>query len=155
MRTPAPSYDYRHLITLEETNLVGNVYFTHYLRWQGHCRERFLAERAPGVLRALNDDLALVTVTCRCDFFTELYALDSVEIQMGLASNDGNRIEMSFEYYRVTTAMPQLVARGAQTIACMRRRPWGLEPIPVPDELRHALVPYREHEPAPNQNVAR
>jgi hypothetical protein len=77
MLTTTPTYDYRHLVTLEETNLVGNVYFTHYLRWQGHCRELFLAQHAPGVLRALADDLALVTVSCRCDFFTELFALDT------------------------------------------------------------------------------
>lgn len=142
MRATTPTYDYRHLVTLEETNLVGNVYFTNYLRWQGHCRELFLAERAPGVLRALTDDLALVTVSCRCDFFSELYALDKVEVRMGLRSTDGHRIDMSFEYYRIAV-VSELVARGAQTVACMRRQPGGLMPIPVPAELRRALEPYQ------------
>ena len=32
------------LSTFDETNLVGNVYFAHYLHWQGHCRESFLAD---------------------------------------------------------------------------------------------------------------
>ncbi len=36
-----------------ETSLVGNVYFTNYLLWQGHCRERFLMEHAPEVLELL------------------------------------------------------------------------------------------------------
>jgi enediyne biosynthesis thioesterase len=146
MRTTPPTYDYRHLVTLEETNLVGNVYFTNYLRWQGHCRELFLAEHAPGVLRALAGDLALVTVSCRCDFFTELFALDTVEVRMSLTSTDGHRIDMSFEYYRIGV-VSELVARGAQTVACMRRQPGGLEPVPVPAELRRALVPYRADQP--------
>ncbi|HEY7592198.1 MAG TPA: acyl-CoA thioesterase, partial [Actinophytocola sp.] len=43
-------YELRHRVGFEETNFVGNVYYTNYLRWQGHCRERFLTEEAPDVL---------------------------------------------------------------------------------------------------------
>lgn len=138
----APSYDYRHLVTLEETNVVGNVYFSNYVRWQGHCRERFLMERAPGLLRALTDGLALVTASCTCDYFSELYAGDTVELRMTLDVVDDNRVSMAFDYYRVNAAQAELVARGSQTIACMKRVPHGVEPIPVPVELRHALEPY-------------
>lgn len=53
-------YTIQHLVTFDETNLVGNVYFAHYLRWQGHCRERFLADHAPGVLAAFSRQ----TVAC-------------------------------------------------------------------------------------------
>lgn len=136
------TYDYRHLVTLEETNLVGNVYFTNYLRWQGHSRERFLVEHAPSVLKALADDFALVTVSCYCDFFSELYAADIVEVRMGLDSVSDHQITMNFDYYRMKGATAQLVARGGQTIACMRRVPTGMAPVPVPNELRDALLPY-------------
>jgi enediyne biosynthesis thioesterase len=136
------TYDYRHVITLEETNLVGNVYFTNYLRWQGHCRELFLIEHAPGVLRALRTDLALVTVSCQCDFFDELYAAETVELRMTLGGTDGNRVTMAFDYYRAHDGVHQLVARGSQTIACMTRTAAGIEPVPVPDELCGALAPY-------------
>ena len=43
-------YELRHRVGFEETNFVGNVYYVNYLRWQGHCRERFLVEEAPAVL---------------------------------------------------------------------------------------------------------
>ena len=33
-----PYYEYRHIVSFEETNLVGNVYYVNYLRWQGRCR---------------------------------------------------------------------------------------------------------------------
>lgn len=136
------TYNSYHVVTLEETNLVGNVYFTNYLRWQGHCREQFLIEYAPGVLHALTADFALVTVSCHCDFFSELYAADTVEIRMGLRTVEDHRITMTFDYYRINGAPPQLVARGDQTIACMGRRPTGIVPVPVPGELRDALAPY-------------
>lgn len=136
------TYEYAHLVTLEETNLVGNVYFTNYLRWQGHCRERFLAERAPGLVRALNDGLILVTVSCHCEYFSELYAMDRVDIRMSLTTADDHRVTMGFDYYRANAAVPQLVARGSQTVACMRRTEHGLLPSPLPGELGTALTPY-------------
>ena len=37
------SYEYRHVVAFEETNLVGNVYYVNHLRWQGRCREMFSA----------------------------------------------------------------------------------------------------------------
>jgi enediyne biosynthesis thioesterase len=136
------TYDYRHLVTLEETNLVGNVYFSNYFLWQGHCRERFLTERAPGVMRALREDFAMVTVSSRCDFFAELFAPDEVEIRMSLGGRESNRVTMLFDYYRLQGTVAQLVAKGDQTIACMRRTVEGVEPIDVPEELAEALRPY-------------
>jgi enediyne biosynthesis thioesterase len=39
-------------------------------------------------------------------------------------------------------AAEELVARGEQQIAFMRRTPTGMEPTPVPEELRAALRPF-------------
>ncbi len=41
------AFEYHHVVGFEETNLVGNVYYANYIRWQGRCREFFLRERAP------------------------------------------------------------------------------------------------------------
>ena len=52
-------YEWHHIITFEETNLVGNVYYANHIRWQGSCREMFLRAHAPEVLEQLNQDLVL------------------------------------------------------------------------------------------------
>src|SRR5215467_215043 len=65
------TYEYRHVVSFEETNLVGNVYFVNHIRWQGLCREMFLRDYAPGVLAELSHGLALVTVRCSCNYFAE------------------------------------------------------------------------------------
>ena len=39
-------YEYRHVVGFKETNVVGNVYFTNHLEWQGRCREMFLRKRS-------------------------------------------------------------------------------------------------------------
>lgn len=134
-----PSFSYEHIVTFAETNLVGNVYFAHYVSWQGACREHFLAAHAPGVAARLTDDLALVTVSCSCEYFSELYALDRVSVRMTLNATDDNRVIMDFLYYQINSSPARLVARGRQEVACMTRNGEGLVPVPVPSELSHAL----------------
>lgn len=136
------SYVYRHVVTFDETNLVGNVYFAHFLHWQGRCRERFLADHAPGVVAALANGLALVTVNCHVDFYAEGNAFDEIDVRMTLDRLAGNRITMCFDYIRIKPGPPTLLAQGGQTVACMRRTEHGLEPTEVPAELRQALRQY-------------
>jgi enediyne biosynthesis thioesterase len=135
-------YRYRHRVTFDETNLVGNVYFAHFVHWQGHCRELFLADHAPGVLGALAEGLALVTVDCAVEFFGEGRAFDEIELRMTLDRLAGNRITMRFDYWRTAPPPAELLAHGRQTVACLRRTGTGLEPAAIPDELRRALVVY-------------
>ena len=136
------AFEYRHVVGFEETNLVGNVYYVNHLRWQGRCREMFLREHAPSVLEDLKGNLALATVHCSCDYIDELWAFDEIVIRMRLASVAQNRLSLEFEYWRVTSDSEELVARGRQDIACMRRDGSRTVPTPVPDDLREALRPY-------------
>jgi enediyne biosynthesis thioesterase len=135
-------YEYRHVVGFEETNFVGNVYFVNHLRWQGRCRELFLRDHAPTVLAEMQDGLALVTTRAACEYLEELSALDEITIRMTLISQAQNRVTMAFEYYRDRGGRDELVARGEQQIACMRRVGDRLVPVPIPSELREALRPF-------------
>ncbi|MFJ6676980.1 acyl-CoA thioesterase [Actinosynnema sp. NPDC091369] len=137
------AYLYRHRVTFDETNVVGNVYFAHYLHWQGHCRERFLADHAPAVLAAVGaGELVLATVSCGMEYYAETFALDEVEVAMTLRDSGGNRVLMDFDF-RVAG---RLRARGSQVVACLRRTAAGTEPVPLPAELARALQAYRASE---------
>ncbi|HWS56261.1 MAG TPA: acyl-CoA thioesterase [Pyrinomonadaceae bacterium] len=137
------AYEYRHVVGFEETNLVGNVYFANHVRWQGRCREMFLYEYAPEVLDSLSRDLALVTTRVSCEYLAELSALDELVIRMRLGSLAQNRITMGFEYWRRgADGREELVARGEQQVACMRRAGERLVPVAVPERLRAALSEY-------------
>jgi enediyne biosynthesis thioesterase len=61
---------------------------------------------------------------------------------MHLASVAQNRVTMLFEYFKVTGDSEDLVARGEQQIACMRREGGRLVPVPVPAPLAEALEAY-------------
>lgn len=138
------SFEIRHIVGFEETNLVGNVYYANHLRWQGRCREMFLRAHAPEILSQLAQDLALVTTRVACDYFDELFAFDEVIIRMRAGPISQNRITMHFDYLRSRDGQEQMIARGEQQIACMRRAPTGVVPTPIPECLIQALESYLE-----------
>jgi enediyne biosynthesis thioesterase len=136
-------YEIRHTVGFEETNLVGNVYYVNYLRWQGRCREMFLKEKAAAVLEEVKDDLKLFTLKVECEFFAEISAFDELSIRMRLEELTQTQVQFSFDYVQVTDGMDKLVARGRQRIACMRGPNTNTVPARVPQALQEALAPYQ------------
>lgn len=136
-------FELRHTVGFEETNLVGNVYYVNYLRWQGRCRELFLKERAPDVLAELQDDLKLFTLKVDCEFFAEITAFDELAVRMRLVELAQTQVEFSFDYVRLDPGGGEtLVARGRQRVACMRGPNTKTVPARVPESLTRALAPY-------------
>lgn len=138
-----PSFTYRHIVTFEETNVVGNVYFTRYIAWQGRCREMFLRQNAPDILGEIARDLRLVTLRVACEYFEELKAFDEIDVQMSLAHIRQNKLGLNFNYLKVQDGPAAVAARGFQEIGCMRLTNCGLAPINVPPSLAEALRPFQ------------
>lgn len=132
------SYEYKHIVGFEETNLVGNVYYANFVRWQGRCREMFLREKAADVLELFKSGFAMVTTRVSCEYFNELNAFDVVTIRMKLGEIKQNRVAMIFEYWRDD----EMVARGEQEIACMQREGDAIVSTNIPQSLRAALQNY-------------
>ena len=136
------AYEYRHTIAFEETNLVGNVYYINHLRWQGRVREMFLRDYAPQVIDELQRGLLLVTMRCSCEYLQELYVFDNVVIRMTAGEIAQSRFSMKFEYWRQSGETDELVARGEQQIACMRRENGEMIATTIPLPLREAIDAY-------------
>lgn len=133
-----PAFVYRHVVSFEETNVVGNVYFT----WQGRCREMFLKQHAPTLLDEIARDLRLVTLRVSCEYFQELYALDDIEIRMSLAYLRQHRVGLDFNIVKPDRTDRNYVARGFQEIGCMRLAAGGLVAVAPPAALAQALQPF-------------
>lgn len=115
-----PAWPWQMLVTLQDTNAMRNVYFAHFISWQGRCREAFLAAHAPEVLAELESDLRLVTLSVSCDFYDELRAFDPITIEMRLERVSNNQLTLGFDYLLERDGGRRLAARGKQEVACMR-----------------------------------
>ena len=139
---PRLAFIYRHIVSFEETNVVGNVYFARHISWQGRCREMFLKENAPEILDQIARDLRLVTLRVSCEYFEELNALDEIEVQMRLAHLRQHRIGLDFSIFKLHPGGNVCAARGFQEIGCMRVSGTGLAPVSPPASLAKALKPF-------------
>ena len=149
------SYEYKHIVGFEETNLLGNVYFTNFFHWQGRCREMFLRDHVPDLLDNLRNDLYLATTHSSCEFLAEAFAFDEIIVRMSLARLSQSRITMSFEFVRVKSGMPAgnefgketLLARGEQQVVCMKHEKDRVEVVEVPANIVQALKLYQHTSP--------
>jgi len=134
------AYEYHLIVTYEETNALGNVYYVNYLRWQGKVREMFLFEHAPDVLKELGRDFLMVTKSVECDYDQELRAFDRIVIRMRLARRGETFLRLLFDYFRVSETGEERIARGAQELASLDIQ--GQRPRPLPIALVEALKPF-------------
>jgi enediyne biosynthesis thioesterase len=142
------AYRHTHRVTFADTNVVGNVYFSRFVDWQGRARELFLLDHAPSVVEELKTDLVMVTTRVECEFFAEVFAGDEIAIEHHLGQIAAHRIDLEFTYRRLPTS--ELVARGRQQVACLRRAGGDLQPVEVPDELGGAARRFPGSAPAPS-----
>ena len=148
-------YEIRHTVGFEETNIVGNVYYVNYVRWQGRCREMFLKEKAPSVLTELQeDDLKLFTVKVQCEYMGDINAFDELSIRMSLDEITKTQIQFRFDYYKIVQDQEKLVARGRQRIACMRGPNTRTVPSLIPADLLAAVAPYTNPETTTTEPLA-
>jgi enediyne biosynthesis thioesterase len=134
------SYEYRHRVLLEDTNLVGNVYFTRYLGWQGRCWEGFLADHAPELGDARAAGVALITTQCSCDYLAEATPGDTVSVRMRTVRLARTLVTVVFEHWLLEDGRSEtLLARGEHRLACVRRERAQVVPAAFPDSLRRAL----------------
>lgn len=144
-------YEYRHVVGFEETNVVGNVYFANYQKWQGRVREMFLVDHAPSVVEEIQAGLKLFTVKEECQYFVEVTALDDLVIRLRLDKLMQTQVVMQFDYLQIcpdqedgSSGEEILIARAKQHIAFMRGDGEDAEPVEVPNELKHALDHFPE-----------
>lgn len=129
MIEPVTHFEMRHVVTFEETNVVGNVYYSNYFSWQGRCRELFLRRYAPDLLAELESgQLRMVTAHASCDFLDEFRAFDEVEVRMRLLGFISFGLSLGFDY---AAAGGDVIARGRQDIKFLRRHgdDWELSPV--------------------------
>jgi enediyne polyketide synthase len=136
-------FEYRHTVGFKETNVAGNVYYTNHVEWQGRCREMFLKAHAPDVLPELESgQLALVTVSCSCEYEAELRAFDEVSVRMRMEALGNDWVTMSFEYWCAQSFTEVRIAKGLQKIAARRRTSTGLQPTLLPESMVIAFKAY-------------
>jgi enediyne biosynthesis thioesterase len=83
---------YRPRITFQDTNVVGNVYFLTFFRWQAECRDEWLREYRPDVWDAIRSGESPLILTQWSTRFDDPFGAtvgDDIEVSMEFDETDG------------------------------------------------------------------
>jgi len=86
--------------TLEESNLVGNVYYGNYFIWQGRILDLFLYSVAPEYLRVSNPCGEMVCLYSRMDYLREAMPFDKIRAHLYVQSVSECGALFNFEFFR-------------------------------------------------------
>ena len=121
-------YCSRPEITFEETNLVGNVYFANFVRWQNECRNEWFRETSIDRYRDLfQGDLRLMVTELDLRFHDPAGATlgDLLEVEMMVDRAGPQSWKAGFEMRRCavpgSTAAAAILATGHQHFSLVER----------------------------------
>lgn len=128
--------------TLEESNLVGNVYYGNYFIWQGRVRDLFLYSVAPEYLRVSEPQGEMICLYSRMDYLREAMPFDRVVVVLSAQSVSVCGAVFSFEFFREQSdGQLQKLQVGQQEVVWAQRLTDGT-PVatPWPEVVMSALV---------------
>lgn len=92
---------YEHVFetTQDDSNLVGNVYFSNYATWLGRTRDHFFNQMVPGMYTG---ELSVEPFNTRTfiKHLREAMPFDQIQVVMKLKQYSQNGLKLYFEYYQ-------------------------------------------------------
>ena len=138
-------YERKISTSLENSNIVGNLYFANYYAWQGQVRDRFFYEIVPEYFKGVGEKGELICLDAEVKHLREAMPFDDIIVTMALKKLKKSSAVFYLEYFR---AMPDggrlKLAFGEHRCMWVLRDKNGdpapaVFPAPVMDRFREAV----------------
>ena len=126
---------------LEDSNLVGNIYFGNYTLWSGRTRDHFFQQLAPAYYRGTGEQGELRCLYTKVEHLREAMPFDSIVVRMSLTALHERGVRLSFEFFRVgDDGDREKLAYGEHVAGWFvpGEPEWALSPLP--DDFRQGLL---------------
>ncbi|MCD6185421.1 MAG: SDR family NAD(P)-dependent oxidoreductase [Deltaproteobacteria bacterium] len=122
--------------SLDNSNLVGNVYFANYFSWQGQTRDQYFYNLIPEYFRGTEVKSELLCLESRVDHLREAMPFDKIIVSMALKKLKTFSAVFYFEYFRLEADGKRTkIAFGEQAAIWVTRDSQG-KPVPAPFPLK-------------------
>ncbi|MEA1901099.1 MAG: hypothetical protein U9N47_10140, partial [Thermodesulfobacteriota bacterium] len=127
--------------SLDDSNLVGNIYFANYYAWQGQIRDRYFFDLIPEYYRGTGTDGELLCLETRINHLREAMPFDRIMVTMALKSLKRHSAIFHFEYFLMGADNTKVkLAFGEQNAIWVKRDLNGKPaPAPFPAVVQEAL----------------
>jgi acyl-CoA thioesterase FadM len=123
---------------LEESNLIGNLYYANYFKWQGKVRDRFFHSLAPDLYRGFGSGGEASVLNSRMEFLRDAMPFDRIVVVMSVGAIYERGMALRFEYLASdgNGGATRKLAVGEHDLAWVKR---GVA-VPLPAPIANALL---------------
>ncbi|WP_083964053.1 type I polyketide synthase [Shimazuella kribbensis] len=127
--------------SLEESNLVGNVYFANYTVWQGVLRDKYFYQLAPELYHGIGELGEWIPIRNDVQHLREAMPFDTILVEMSLAARYEFGVKLFFEYFKLEEdGTKRKLSFGEQDVIWMNRDDKGVfYPANIPLKISDAL----------------
>jgi acyl transferase domain-containing protein/acyl-CoA thioesterase FadM/NADP-dependent 3-hydroxy acid dehydrogenase YdfG/phosphopantetheinyl transferase len=118
--------------SLDNANLVGNIYFANYYAWMGQTRDRYFFNLIPDYFRGTGEKGELLCLECRVDHLREAMPFDRIAVTMSLKVLKTFSATFYFEYFRQEPDGTRIKLAVGEHLAVWVKRDDHGQPIPAP-----------------------
>jgi acyl-CoA thioesterase FadM len=86
---------------LQDSNLVGNIYFANYYVWQARLVDHYVQPILPQIYRALGAMGELRCIHTRVEHLVDAMPFEDIEVVMSLEALHEHGVTFGFDYFRV------------------------------------------------------
>lgn len=122
--------------TLENSNLLSNIYFSSYAKWIGQLSDEYFYKCLPDFYSDYSGRKEIFCPHCSIDYTNECFPFDQILIEMFVNRVFEKGIEMHFEFYKIKNDKKvQKLAYGKQQILFVSILDNGMTALKTPDKL--------------------
>jgi acyl-CoA thioesterase FadM len=122
--------------TLENSNLLSNIYFSNYAKWIGQLSDEYFYQCLPDFYSDYYGRKEIFCSHCSIDYTNECFPFDRILIEMFIGRVFEKGIEMYFEFHKVKDDKKvQKLAYAKQQILFVSILDRELTALNTPDKL--------------------
>lgn len=129
--------------TLEDANLVGNIYYSNYYIWQGRMRDQFFYDIAPEYFQTVGEQGEIRCLSTQVDHLREAMPFDKIFVTMSLKVLYECGCILHFEYFSLGSDAKKIkLAVGEHKAAWLL----SARAVPLPAKITRAFGAQSGHD---------
>ena len=85
--------------TLEDSNLLANIYFSNYAKWLGKIRDNYFCSFIPEYFKNSDSAKEMLCLDCKIDYLAEAMPFDKILVRMCVDRAYEFGLDLYFEYF--------------------------------------------------------
>lgn len=111
------AFEVKFSTSLDESNLVGNVYYAHYYSWQAKAFDQFIYKVIPDFYLFSKEQRRFICLDVKVQHLREAMPFDTIEVKLYIDEVHEYGLKLSYEFFCISRGEPEKLAWGQQKVA--------------------------------------